>query len=285
MIAWIGAESKESALLCLAAIALHALRASLSPQVARLLTLCCATIAALTAAGEMGAHVYTTVAAWKDSQGGLFDLVAASTTTIMLRTPVTALALAWALSDYRVPRPALLGAAAVLAVLALGDMERRFGVQSGARDERASAGTGAHGRVASGRGVVGRREPGALGLAGAAQLGVLSAWRRQCVFASAHDDLAGSHSRAAGCRLDRAERVHALDVERLPGKTAAGLHARENRQDLRAAGRAGVDSRRRRVRRTRCRRTSPRNSGALPPKMSRRPWTATRSRARFAMSR
>ena len=38
VIAWIGAESKESALLCLAAIALHALRASLSPQVARLLT-------------------------------------------------------------------------------------------------------------------------------------------------------------------------------------------------------------------------------------------------------
>jgi hypothetical protein len=49
----------------------------------------------------------------------LFDLVAASTTPVMLRTPVTALALAWALSDYRVPRPALAGAAAGLAILAL----------------------------------------------------------------------------------------------------------------------------------------------------------------------
>jgi hypothetical protein len=119
VIAWIGAESQESALLCLAAIALHALRASLSPHVGRLLTLCCVTIAALAAAGEMGAHIYTTVAAWKESRGGLFDLVAASTTTVMLRTPVTALALAWALSDYRVRRPAFAGAAAALAVLAL----------------------------------------------------------------------------------------------------------------------------------------------------------------------
>jgi hypothetical protein len=118
-IAWIGAESTQSALLCVAAIGLHAIRQSLSPQVARLLTYCCATIAALTAAGEMGAHIYTTVAAWKDAQGGVFDLVAASTTTIMLCTPVTALALAWAISDYRVPRPALVGAAAGLAILAL----------------------------------------------------------------------------------------------------------------------------------------------------------------------
>ena len=233
----------------------------------------------------MGAHVYTTVAAWKDSQGGVFDLVAASTTTVMLRTPVTALALAWAVVRLSRPAPGAHRRGGRFGRSRAGDMERRFGVQSGARDERASTGAGAHGRVASGRGVVGRREPGALGLAGAAQLGVLSAWRRQCVFASAHDDLAGSHSRAAGCRLDRAERVHALDVERLSRKTAAGLHARENR-----AGFARGRTRRRGFsaassRRTRCRRTSWRKSGALPPKMSRRPWTAARSRARFAMWR
>ena len=119
VIAWIGAESKESALLCLAAIGLHAFRGSLSAQVARLLTLCCVTIAVLTAAGEMGAHIYMTLAAWKEARGGFLDLVAASTTTTMLRTPATVLALSWAISDYRVPRPALVGVATVMAIIAL----------------------------------------------------------------------------------------------------------------------------------------------------------------------
>jgi hypothetical protein len=119
VIAWIGAESAESVLLCVVAIGLHALRDKLSLQVARLLSLCCVTIAALAAAGEMGAHVYTTVAAWKESRGGFFDFLVASTTTVMLRTPVSALALAWAVSDYRVPRPLVAGAATALAIFAL----------------------------------------------------------------------------------------------------------------------------------------------------------------------
>ncbi len=118
-IAWIGAESMQSALLCVVAVGLYAFRDRFSPQVLRPLSYCCAIMAALTAAGEMGAHIYTSMNAWKESPGGVFDLAAVLTSTVMLRTPVTALALAWAVSVYHIPRPALIGAAAALVLLAL----------------------------------------------------------------------------------------------------------------------------------------------------------------------
>jgi hypothetical protein len=119
VIAWIGAESMQNALLCVVAVGLYAFRDHFSPQVLRPLSYCCAIIAALAVAGEMGVQIYTTVAAWKESPGGFFDLIAALTSTTLLRTPVTALALAWAISNYQIPRPALIGAATALVVLAV----------------------------------------------------------------------------------------------------------------------------------------------------------------------
>jgi hypothetical protein len=118
-IAWIGAESMESTLLCLMAIGLYAFRDRFSMNVLRPLSYCCAIMAGLTVAGEMGAYIYTIANAWRDWPEGAFDLTAALTTSSLLRTPLTALALAWAVSNYRIPRAALVGAATGLAILAL----------------------------------------------------------------------------------------------------------------------------------------------------------------------
>ena len=92
------------------------------------------TIAALTAAGEMVVHVYTIVTAWHEAQGGVFDLVSASTTSVLLRTPVTALALIWAVVELSRPiRRA--SARRRLWSFSFGDLERGIGFISGALDE------------------------------------------------------------------------------------------------------------------------------------------------------
>jgi hypothetical protein len=118
-IVWIGAESMESGLLCFLLIGLYAFRDRFSPQVLKPLSYCCAIMAALTVTGETGANIYSIANAWRDSPEGGFDLTAALTSSVMLRTPVTALALTWAVSNYRIPRAAFVGVATGLAVLAL----------------------------------------------------------------------------------------------------------------------------------------------------------------------
>ncbi len=119
VIAWSGSESGESALLGLAAIGLYKFRDHFSPQIMKPLSYCLGIMAGLTVLGGQGAYIYSLAKAWAGAPAGAVDLAGALTSSALLRTPLTILALAWAVSNYRIPRPALLGAATALVFLAV----------------------------------------------------------------------------------------------------------------------------------------------------------------------
>jgi len=118
-IAWIGAESVESAMLSLVAIGLYHFRDQLSPQVLKPLSYCFGVMAVLTVLGDQGAYIYSLAKAAWGAPEGAFDLTQALTSSAVLRTPLTVLALAWTVANYRIPRPALVGGATTLVVFAL----------------------------------------------------------------------------------------------------------------------------------------------------------------------
>ena len=117
-LAWIGAESMQSAMLALAAIAIYKFHDQFTPRLLKPVAYCFAVIAILTVLGEQGAYIYSLVEASRTAPAGAFDLAAALTSSVMLRAPLTALALAWAVSNYRVPRFVALGGTAALVLVA-----------------------------------------------------------------------------------------------------------------------------------------------------------------------
>ena len=208
----------------------------------------------------------------------------ALTSSALLRTPLTILALAWAVSNYRIPRPALLGAATALVFLAVstwnGGTEFNRALSSNQHPPELERMVAAH--------------PGEVLWLGESQAPwvwlsrpnwvSLRAGRLQRVFAFAHHGLAGSRSRVAGCRLDPAGRVHSLATQSFSGQRLPGLQPRENPQDLREtdapAGFSATWNRR-----PRFRTTSPRKSGGLRPNLSSKRTATARSGAKFRRSR
>ncbi len=116
-IGWLSSDPVESATICFAALGYYRFRGIISPQNAKWLAYGCWAMAAVTAMGECSVHVYKIVSAWRAAPEGAFDLFYALTSSVLPRTPLTALALIWAASKYRVSPFAALGSTAALVIL------------------------------------------------------------------------------------------------------------------------------------------------------------------------
>ncbi len=118
-LAWLGLGGTDSVALCCIAIAHYRFRRALSDRITLIAGYCCWAVVAIAALGEIGAHLYSVVKAWREAPDGVFNLFQLLTSSDLPRMPVTTLVLIWAASNYSVPRRLFLGCAFALGALAL----------------------------------------------------------------------------------------------------------------------------------------------------------------------
>jgi hypothetical protein len=131
--AWISPESRESALLCVGAIALFQFRDLLSLRAARVFGHACLGVAALFIAAALGVDAFVALKTWREAPETGFDVAQVFSAGAFVPTLIALAALVLAVSDRRPPRRLSIGATALLALLAA------FGWRSGAPFDRALA--------------------------------------------------------------------------------------------------------------------------------------------------